>query len=504
MKRIPGVFMVICIMLSMAACGPKTPTWQEQYDLGMRYLSEGNYEEAIIAFTAAIEIDPKQAPAYVGRGNAYIGLGETEENLAAAQIDYEKAIELDDTCTEAYLALSDVYARRGDYDNALNILQEGNEKTGKNGVIEKKIKEIENSGSNGENTNPVDITVGYWTTNGYRLGDTCVYRFQPDGTFLMQMGVFTTPTQGKYEYIGQTINIFMRDEIDDILNYDAEKQIFISSQKMVVAEQGSWYPDGFKSTSETLSFLKAAPVGFFEEDIVPSTNVENLDVTLGEEQNIKDLINKKDSSISAYLKETVKQYIRNMQDNKELHFMEDAEKTIELYGLSDFNYYIEGRQIILYFEAGKLTHGTDIPITIPTGLFLGQESTTDLAQLLTLNESDGLWMWFDDEFSPSRGMDLLVGDFHFERDLTVRMTYGYYCSEGLGSATGTYIVTGDILIIDLVDDMTDDSHHYEFQIEPIGDSIAFTQISEEGPFYFYTVGTVLILQPGTTFMDLMN
>ena len=84
-------------------------SWQEQYDLGLRYLSEGNYEEAIIAFTAAIEIDPKRAPAYAGRGDAYVLSGETEENLTAAQADYEKAIELDESTIEAYLKLANIY-----------------------------------------------------------------------------------------------------------------------------------------------------------------------------------------------------------------------------------------------------------------------------------------------------------------------------------------------------------------------------------------------------------
>lgn len=121
-------------------------TWQEQYDLGIRYLSEGNYAEAIIAFTAAIEIDPKQASAYVGRGQAYIFSGETEDNLTAAQADYEKSIELDETNSDAYLGLADVYIRRGDYDKALEILREGLEKTGKAAAIAGKISEIE-SGS---------------------------------------------------------------------------------------------------------------------------------------------------------------------------------------------------------------------------------------------------------------------------------------------------------------------------------------------------------------------
>ena len=77
----------------------------------MRYLSDGNYEEAILAFTAAIKIDPKCPENYIGRGAAYIGLGETAENLAAAQADYEKAIELDSTIMAAYLGLADVYIR---------------------------------------------------------------------------------------------------------------------------------------------------------------------------------------------------------------------------------------------------------------------------------------------------------------------------------------------------------------------------------------------------------
>jgi len=116
-------------MIVLCACGTKSPTWQDQYDLGVRYLSEGNYEEAIIAFTAAIEIDPKQAPTYVGRGDAYIGSGKTEENLMAAQVDYEKAIELGVTDAEIYLKLANVYLTRGNYESAYDLLKKGYENT---------------------------------------------------------------------------------------------------------------------------------------------------------------------------------------------------------------------------------------------------------------------------------------------------------------------------------------------------------------------------------------
>ena len=72
-KRIFSLMLAVALILGICACGQKAEvsTWQEQYDLGVRYLSEGNYEEAIIAFTAAIEIDSKRAEGYLGLADAY-------------------------------------------------------------------------------------------------------------------------------------------------------------------------------------------------------------------------------------------------------------------------------------------------------------------------------------------------------------------------------------------------------------------------------------------------
>ena len=73
MKQFTCVFLTIILLLTLAACqkapeadrADEAPDWQTQYDLGVRYLSEGKYEEAILAFEAAIEIDPKNADAYL-------------------------------------------------------------------------------------------------------------------------------------------------------------------------------------------------------------------------------------------------------------------------------------------------------------------------------------------------------------------------------------------------------------------------------------------------------
>lgn len=129
MKNLYSLLLSLTLLLGLCACGQAAATWQEQYDLGVKYLSDGNYEEAIIAFTAAIEIDPQQPLAYIGRGDAYIGSGETEENLAAAQVDYEQAIALDETNPEVYLKAAEVYLALDMKEAARNILKQGYEIT---------------------------------------------------------------------------------------------------------------------------------------------------------------------------------------------------------------------------------------------------------------------------------------------------------------------------------------------------------------------------------------
>ena len=85
------MFLAAVLMLGLTACGRSAEVnWQEQYDLGVRYLSEGNYEEAIIAFTAAIEIDPNRAEAYLGVAEAYVALGDIGSAIDMLEQGYQQ------------------------------------------------------------------------------------------------------------------------------------------------------------------------------------------------------------------------------------------------------------------------------------------------------------------------------------------------------------------------------------------------------------------------------
>ena len=119
MKRFTALLLAVLLLLSLAACGGKN-TWQEQYDLGMRYLNEGNYQEAIIAFETAIKIDPKRPEAYLGAAEAYMGLGDTDSARKILEKGY--AATNDDTLKPlSYEApqIEELYSEDFDYTDSM-------------------------------------------------------------------------------------------------------------------------------------------------------------------------------------------------------------------------------------------------------------------------------------------------------------------------------------------------------------------------------------------------
>lgn len=98
MKRMICAVLAFALVLGLVACANTEKDWQEQYDLGVRYLEDGDYEQAILAFSAAIKIDSSRPEAYVGRADAYVATGETDKALK----DYKKAKKIAERSEENY------------------------------------------------------------------------------------------------------------------------------------------------------------------------------------------------------------------------------------------------------------------------------------------------------------------------------------------------------------------------------------------------------------------
>ena len=103
---IAGVLLiaVVIVLVVISASGRKERDYEEQLKLAERYLDELDYDRAIAAYKAAIEIDPENP--------------------------------------EAYLALADVYIEKGDYEAARKILEKGLKRTGDE-EFEERLEELE-------------------------------------------------------------------------------------------------------------------------------------------------------------------------------------------------------------------------------------------------------------------------------------------------------------------------------------------------------------------------
>ena len=143
-----GKYIWICGLAVMLCSCKKELTWQDQYDLGMKYLNEGDYEEALTAFSAAIKIEPQQVEAYIGRADTYVQIaaqtsedGESDavaaKNYELAEADYTKVLALDEENEDAYVKLTDLALAREDFEEAEQLIQAGTEKTGSEKLQEK-------------------------------------------------------------------------------------------------------------------------------------------------------------------------------------------------------------------------------------------------------------------------------------------------------------------------------------------------------------------------------
>ena len=106
--------MLLLLFSSVGGCGAGQS--QQQLQLGADHFAKGEYSLAQEHYSQALQLNPRSAPAYLGRGQVNEKLG----SPAAAADDYKNALELQPDLTEARERLVQVLVETGNGQQALD------------------------------------------------------------------------------------------------------------------------------------------------------------------------------------------------------------------------------------------------------------------------------------------------------------------------------------------------------------------------------------------------
>lgn len=112
-------------------------TARKNIDLGNKYVLEGKYEEAIIAYQKVIKVDPKNIPARMGLGKAYVA----QKKYSEGERIFREVIAIDSNAPEPFIEIANIYVSQGELETALDILEEGLSATGHES-IKKALDEV--------------------------------------------------------------------------------------------------------------------------------------------------------------------------------------------------------------------------------------------------------------------------------------------------------------------------------------------------------------------------
>ncbi|MDQ0287734.1 tetratricopeptide (TPR) repeat protein/uncharacterized protein YegL [Desulfofundulus luciae] len=111
---------LLLFFLMVAGCSQTGAGVNKQLELAVKYLSEGKFEEAVLAYNEVLKIDPKNLPAYKGLGKAYTLQGYYEE----AKRVYEQGLNVVEDKAQLKLALAGLYVDENRPDRAIEVYKE--------------------------------------------------------------------------------------------------------------------------------------------------------------------------------------------------------------------------------------------------------------------------------------------------------------------------------------------------------------------------------------------
>lgn len=147
-KKYFVIIISICALLILTSCAmasSSSRSFDKQLELGYKFLEEGKYEEAIIAFEKAIEIDPKQPKAYIGLAETYIYKGGDNAEEKASEVlklGYEET--QSNEIINAFIALSEIIEEVLGKEASLRFLQFGYKITNDDNIKKSADKKVVN------------------------------------------------------------------------------------------------------------------------------------------------------------------------------------------------------------------------------------------------------------------------------------------------------------------------------------------------------------------------
>lgn len=121
-KYLVFIIAVVILLGSFAAVnviGMQEMDVTSQLKLGEKYLSELQYEEALIAFNKVLEIEPKNVEAKLGIADVFIQTDKVNDAILFLAEELEK---YDDA--ELYTKLAEIYDNSGEYEKAISLLSQ--------------------------------------------------------------------------------------------------------------------------------------------------------------------------------------------------------------------------------------------------------------------------------------------------------------------------------------------------------------------------------------------
>ena len=108
----------LAIMVALTSVNTFSQSAKKYYKAGVEFVESMKYDDAIVQFTSAINLEPSNPDYYYKRGLAYENLLKYPE----AQADFEKAILFDAKNVDAMIRLGIIHNKTSKYEEALTVL----------------------------------------------------------------------------------------------------------------------------------------------------------------------------------------------------------------------------------------------------------------------------------------------------------------------------------------------------------------------------------------------